>query len=142
MLIVALTECKPTEAGKTDAGERRIGVLLVNNSSRSATSRNELLRLEENVRPGIMAQSGFVALTAAFMEYTEPSIATRPKEFDARGITDLIMVPVFLTVSSHSFDDIPTITGHHCSETTCKIYFYFSVEFFFYRSSYSSLPLA
>ncbi len=47
----------------------------------------------------------------AFMEYTEPSIATRLKEFDAEGYTDVILVPVFLTVSSHSFDDIPTIIG-------------------------------
>lgn len=111
LLMVALAECKPTEAGKTDAGERRIGVLLVNHGSRSATWRNELLRLEENVRPQIMAQSGVVALTTAFMEYTEPSIATRLKEFDAQGITDVVLVPVFLTVSSHSFDDIPTIIG-------------------------------
>jgi hypothetical protein len=45
------------------------------------------------------------------MEYTEPSIATRMKEFDEQGFTDIIIVPIFLTVSSHSFDDIPTIIG-------------------------------
>ncbi|MBL7875381.1 MAG: hypothetical protein JNL53_06935, partial [Cyclobacteriaceae bacterium] len=33
------------------------------------------------------------------------------KEFDAEGFTDVIIVPIFLTVSSHSFDDIPTIIG-------------------------------
>jgi hypothetical protein len=45
------------------------------------------------------------------MEYTEPSIATRLKEFDAEGFTDIVVVPVFLTVSPHTFDDIPTIIG-------------------------------
>lgn len=32
-------------------------------------------------------------------------------EFDAEGFTDVIVVPVFLTVSTHTFDDIPTILG-------------------------------
>ncbi len=33
------------------------------------------------------------------------------KEFDKEGYTDVIIIPVFLTVSPHSFDDIPTIIG-------------------------------
>lgn len=33
------------------------------------------------------------------------------KEFDREGYTDVIIVPVFLTVSPHTFDDIPTIVG-------------------------------
>lgn len=45
------------------------------------------------------------------MEYTEPSIATRMEEFDAESFTDVVVVPVFLTVSPHTFDDIPTILG-------------------------------
>ena len=45
------------------------------------------------------------------MEYNEPSIATRLKEFDSAQFSDVILVPVFLTVSSHSFDDIPTLIG-------------------------------
>lgn len=51
------------------------------------------------------------SVKTAFMEYTEPSIATRMKEFDHEGFTDVIIVPVFLTVSPHTFDDIPTIVG-------------------------------
>lgn len=45
------------------------------------------------------------------MEYNEPSIATRLKEYDAEGFTDIVVIPIFLTVSPHSFDDIPTIIG-------------------------------
>jgi sirohydrochlorin ferrochelatase len=45
------------------------------------------------------------------MEYTEPSIATRMKEFDAEGFSDVVVLPLFLTVSAHTFDDIPTILG-------------------------------
>lgn len=92
--------------------EKKIGVLLVNHGSRSEVWRNALLSLEESIKDSLMS-SGLVAESkTAFMEYTEPSIATRLKEFDAEGFTDVILVPIFLTVSTHSFDDIPTIIGY------------------------------
>lgn len=93
------------------SSDKKIGVLLVNHGSRSATWRQALLDLETSVQPGILANGKVSGTKTAFMEYTEPSIATRLKEFDAEGYTDVIIVPVFLTVSSHSFDDIPTIIG-------------------------------
>lgn len=93
------------------AASPKIGVLLVNHGSRSATWRNALLELEEKVRPRLSAGEGIHGIKTAFMEYTEPSIATRLKEFDADGVTDVVIVPVFLTVSPHTFDDIPTIIG-------------------------------
>jgi sirohydrochlorin ferrochelatase len=45
------------------------------------------------------------------MKYTEPSIATRLKELNAQRVTDIVLVRIFFTVSSHSFDGIPTIIG-------------------------------
>lgn len=90
---------------------QKIGVLLVNHGSRSATWRNALLQLESSVAPSLLATSSVKSVKTAFMEYTEPSIATRMKEFDSEGFTDIIVVPVFLTVSPHTFDDIPTILG-------------------------------
>ncbi len=95
----------------SSANTTRIGVLLVNHGSRSATWRQSLLQLEAQVAPTIMSSHAVQAVKTAFMEYTEPSIATRMKEFDQEGFTDIIIVPVFLTVSPHTFDDIPTILG-------------------------------
>ncbi|MCP9447775.1 MAG: hypothetical protein NNA22_09420 [Nitrospira sp.] len=92
-------------------GAKTIGVLLVNHGSRSATWRNALLQLESSVTPALLAIPSVKGVKTAFMEYTEPSIATRMKEFDADGVTDVIIVPIFLTVSPHTFDDIPTILG-------------------------------
>jgi hypothetical protein len=91
--------------------DRKIAVLLVNHGSRSATWRNALLELEKDVTPRLTETGVIGRVTTAFMEYTEPSIATRLRELDANGYTDVVLVPVFLTVSSHSFDDIPTIIG-------------------------------
>lgn len=90
---------------------KKIGVLLVNHGSRSETWRQALLDLETQVKDSVLASGEVKGTKTAFMEYNEPSIATRLKEFDAEGYTDVIIVPIFLTVSPHSFDDIPTIIG-------------------------------
>lgn len=93
------------------ADTTKVGVLLVNHGSRSVTWRQSLLQLEAHVAPTILNGHIVHSVKTAFMEYTEPSIATRMKEFDQEGFTDVIIVPVFLTVSPHTFDDIPTIVG-------------------------------
>lgn len=113
-LAMALFQCQsgPKKALTANSLEKKkMGVLLVNHGSRSATWRNALLNLEANVRDSILLDGSIGDVRTAFMEYTEPSIATRMKEFDAEGFTDIIIVPVFLTVSPHTFEDIPTIIG-------------------------------
>ncbi|MCL4244885.1 MAG: cobalamin biosynthesis protein CbiX [Candidatus Dadabacteria bacterium] len=90
---------------------KKIGVLLVNHGSRSETWRQTLLDLEASVREDILGDGTVEGIKTAFMEYNEPSIATRLKEYDAEGFTDIVIIPIFLTVSPHSFDDIPTIIG-------------------------------
>jgi sirohydrochlorin ferrochelatase len=89
----------------------KVGVLLVNHGSRSAAWRGALLDLDRKVRDPLLREGVVQGVKTAFMEYTEPSIATRMREFDAEGFSDVIVVPVFLTVSTHTFDDIPTILG-------------------------------
>ncbi len=90
---------------------QKIAVLLVNHGSHSPTWRKALTDLDSTVRGTILKDKRISDVKTAFMEYTEPSIATRMKQFDSAGYTDVIIVPIFLTVSSHSFDDIPTIIG-------------------------------
>ncbi|MEQ1628375.1 MAG: CbiX/SirB N-terminal domain-containing protein [Nitrospira sp.] len=109
-LAALCVSAAPGRAVEPHAGAK-IGVLLVNHGSRSVTWRQSLLNLETQVTAPILAHATVKGLKTAFMEYTEPSIATRMKEFDQEGFTDVIIVPVFLTVSPHTFDDIPTIVG-------------------------------
>lgn len=114
VLVLAVLGVVPPWATAVIAADNpgaKIGVLLVNHGSRSATWRQALMDLETAVRPALFTNQSIQGLKTAFMEYTEPSIATRLKEFDAEGFTDIVVVPVFLTVSSHTFDDIPTIMG-------------------------------
>lgn len=113
LAVTTLGLSLPSLSAETPASvsARKIGVLLVNHGSRSPTWRQALLELETKVRPAILTNQSVQGLKTAFMEYTEPSIATRLKEFDAEGCTDVVIVPVFLSVSAHTFDDIPTIIG-------------------------------
>jgi len=110
-ILLNLNSCKSDEDQKSSGENRKIGVLLVNHGSRSETWRKALLDLEYRVRDRILSDGQIKGIKTAHMEYTEPSIATRLKEFDAEGFTDIIIVPIFLTVSPHTFDDIPTIIG-------------------------------
>lgn len=112
-LLSVFNCCTSAQASHPKANEqkKKIAVLLVNHGSRSETWRNALLDLEAQVKDSILKQGKIQEVQTAFMEYTEPSIATRLKDLDSKGFTDVIMVPVFLTVSPHSFDDIPTIIG-------------------------------
>ncbi|MCB0489499.1 MAG: CbiX/SirB N-terminal domain-containing protein [Cyclobacteriaceae bacterium] len=112
--MAILTSCGSKEKTNDSLlanSDQKIGLLLVNHGSRSETWRNALLTLEKNVTDSIMKAGSIKGIKTAFMEYTEPSIATRMKEFDVEGYSDVIIVPVFLTVSPHTFEDIPTILG-------------------------------
>ncbi len=95
------------------SGDRsaKVGVLLVSHGSRSAAWRKMLLDFHDEVAPQLMKLPGVRGVKSAFMEYTEPSIATQLKAFDQAGYDEVVLVPLLLTVSSHSFDDIPTIIG-------------------------------
>lgn len=109
--IFSIQSCSSNSADETSKEEQKIGLLLVNHGSRSETWRNALLDLEKEVTNEILKKGDIKGVKTAFMEYNEPSIATRLKEFDKDGFTDVILVPIFLTVSPHSFEDIPTIIG-------------------------------
>ncbi|MFZ1288670.1 MAG: CbiX/SirB N-terminal domain-containing protein [Melioribacteraceae bacterium] len=110
--IIITTSCEENDGKNlTKKYGKKIGVLLVNHGSHSETWRKALLDLEDSVRITIFKNKDIEGIKTAFMEYNEPSIATRLKEFDSENFTDVIIVPIFLTVSSHSFDDIPTIIG-------------------------------
>lgn len=111
LVFIGTISCNNITNSTSALKGKKIGVLLVNHGSRSESWRKTLLNLESSIRDTVLKIDSVHAITTAFMEYNEPSIATQLKEFDKQGFTDIIIVPVFLTVSPHSFDDIPTIIG-------------------------------
>jgi len=112
LLVSVLVSCggKKTEQNLNETTQK-VAVLLVNHGSHAEGWRKMLIDVEEAVKADLMGNEKIVAVETAHMEYNEPSIATRLKEFDEAGYTDIIVVPIFLTVSSHYSHDIPVIVG-------------------------------
>lgn len=111
------------EAGLADEVDRAVsvrvpadptattGVLLVSHGSRSPAWRRLLLDVHREVSDELLAMEGVGAVRTAFMEYTEPSIASQLRAFDESGFETVVVVPLLLTISDHSYDDIPAICG-------------------------------
>lgn len=112
IFIAMLTSCSDSNTGaESQAAEKKVGILLVNHGSVSKKWRSMLMDVESSVRDELLANPKIGAVKTAFMEYTEPSIATQMKAFDKAGYDEVVVIPLFLTVSSHSLSDIPNILG-------------------------------
>lgn len=118
LLLLSVFSCnKNTSTNETKVAEastgnsEKIGILLVNHGSHSETWRKMLKDIEVDVKDDILQNKAITDVRTAFMEYTEPSIATQMKKFDEEGFDRVVIVPIFLTISSHTSNDIPNIVG-------------------------------
>lgn len=112
IILFTLQACNTkTAESENSSKSSKIGVLLVNHGSHSKTWRQMLLDIENDVKGDIMADSVVSDVRTAFMEYNEPSIATQLKKYDEEGYDEVVIVPIFLTISSHTNSDIPNIVG-------------------------------
>ncbi|WPL17089.1 sirohydrochlorin cobaltochelatase [Thiorhodovibrio winogradskyi] len=122
LLLGGATGCS-NEASSATLGVEptdKVGVLLVSHGSRSKRWRQMLLDVEQAVREPLLDMPEVEAVRSAFMEESEPSITTQLKAFDREDFDAIILVPVFLTVSSHSVNDIPTIVGMQSNPETLE----------------------
>lgn len=112
LLAVIVISCgEPSNREVEKSKDKKIGILIVNHGSVAESWRNQLLEIEKQIEAELISNPKITDVRTAFMEYTEPSIATRMKEFDEEGYDEIVVVPVFLTVSSHYSHDIPVIVG-------------------------------
>ena len=111
LLLTACASQSETPKEDAEASKKKIGILLVNHGSHSPKWREMLVDVETAVKERILSNEKITAIKTAHMEYTEPSIATRLKEFDEEQFDEIVVVPIFLTVSSHYSHDIPVICG-------------------------------
>jgi sirohydrochlorin ferrochelatase len=111
-LLLILSMCnQQSKEATSQTSEKKIGVLIVNHGSHSKGWREMLLDVERDVKDSLLHIPSVASVRTAFMEYTEPSIATQMKEFDKENYDEVIVVSMFLTVSSHYSHDIPVILG-------------------------------
>jgi len=102
----------------TSVAERKVGVLIVNHGSHSKLWRDMLVDVQEEVEDSLLNLPNVTEVRTAFMEYNEPSIATQMRHFDDEEFDEVIIVPLFLTVSSHYSHDIPVILGQQTDPKT------------------------
>lgn len=139
---VATASAPSNQSSLSDSSEeKKIGVLLISHGSHSAQWRKMLLSIEDQVHDEVLAGGQIAGIKSAFMEYTEPTIARRLKEFDEQGFTDVIIVPILLTVSSHSFDDIPVIAGQKEDHQTLENLKLEGIEVFKPKAKVTIAPL-
>lgn len=125
LALLLMTACAPgdhaPERVKADGAEvKKTALLLINHGSRSEQWKRQMLELEQRIASRIAAVKGIDTLATAFMEHAEPSIASSLKNLDRNGYTDVIVIPVFLSVGTHVFDDIPTIIGRKANPATIE----------------------
>lgn len=110
MLFTACNNTEKQHASK-QSETSKTGVLIVNHGSHSKQWREMLLDVETKVKPEILKAGKISDVRTAYMEYQGPNIADQLKKFDDEGYDEVIIVPMFLTVSSHTADDIQNIVG-------------------------------
>lgn len=109
MLAACQQKVEQPEAAAKNA--HKIGVLLVNHGSRQKAWRDMLVDVEKAVDDRLLALPNVKGVRTAFNEYNEPSIAVQMKAFDDEGFDEVIVLPLFLTVSGHTNSDITNQVG-------------------------------
>ena len=112
-MLLLLSGCSAPQKNlpSEESTTKNIGILLLNHGSRSEQWQKNLLDLEHNVADRILTIEGIDGVRTAFMEHATPSIADALESFDHEGYRHIVVIPVFLTIGTHMFDDIPTIIG-------------------------------
>jgi sirohydrochlorin ferrochelatase len=74
----------------------------------SIESANEAVRV---VARELARAGGYDAVVAAFLEGGKPDLSTAAGELAARGISQVVVIPYFLTLGLHLQRDLPRLIG-------------------------------
>jgi len=113
LLLVLLTLLLLPELShqRSRAATEKIGVLLVSHGSKSKSWRELLREFRDEISNELLPGDHIADVKTAFMESSSPTIAAQLRSFDQQGFTEVIAVPLFLTVGGHAAHDIPNILG-------------------------------
>jgi sirohydrochlorin cobaltochelatase len=86
------------------------GIVLFGHGSRDPLWRKPI----EAVAARVHALDGAVAVRCAYLELTEPDLATTVDALLAQGIQSITIVPMFLGVGKHAREDLPALLDSLC----------------------------
>jgi precorrin-8X/cobalt-precorrin-8 methylmutase len=84
-----------------------VGLILVGHGSRLPQHRENIEKLAEILR----SKSRFKLVESAFMIRNRPSITEALDRMARKGVKKVVVIPVFMTLGSHTLKDIPKILG-------------------------------
>lgn len=96
----------------------KAGLLIITHGSPSSQWNQLIFDLENQVKESLLIKkiTDFDEVRIAFMEFTEPSIATVVKNMEDKGINKIFALPLFIGPSEHLLYEIPTILGIYYDE--------------------------
>jgi len=84
-----------------------VGLILVGHGSRLPQHKESIEKLAEILR----STSKFKLVETAYMIRNRPSIVEALDQMSKRGVKKVVLIPVFMTLGSHTLEDIPKILG-------------------------------
>jgi len=84
-----------------------VGLILVGHGSKLPQHRENIEKLAEILR----SMSRFKLVETAYMIRNKPSIVEALDQMSKKGVKKVVLVPVFMTLGSHTLEDIPKILG-------------------------------
>jgi sirohydrochlorin ferrochelatase len=100
------------ETAPAPRADAQVAVLLVAHGSQSGDWNATLKAFAEQLRGPVLAKPGVKDLQLAFIDEPKDSIATRMRAFDAEGVTEVIVVPLFISTESTMTNDyLQYLTG-------------------------------
>ena len=97
-----------------------LGLLLVAHGAPREAWNKPILDLGTSVEKALtqIPDQPFARVWTAFLEFTQPSVAEAVKAAERAGVKRLLVLPLFVAPSGHTFYDLPTLLGLHVDEQT------------------------
>jgi len=86
---------------------RHRAVVLFAHGSRDAAWRAPI----EAVAAQVLAMEPAIVVRCAYLEWSEPDLATAVAELGGRGVNHIVVVPLFLGVGKHAREDLPRMVA-------------------------------
>lgn len=100
---------------------RKFGLLIVAHGSPEREWNERVSEICNHEKLLLLEKVEQQRVQVGFMEFACPTVAESLKEFEGRGFTDIVVVPLLLAESSHYYDDLPYLLGQsfnsHTGET-------------------------
>ena len=82
-------------------------LIIVSHGSRIERANTEMNELANEI--GKLAESDFITVRHAFLEFVDPSLYQQIQDLVARGVTRIVLFPLFLAAGKHVMVDLPKI---------------------------------